>query len=142
LGASTSLDTSKPEQGEEEVARKSLDARIAELHARKQELAELDTEVKELQAGIIAELVKRNVKTYQTKTGEVTFKVTKVQGHTTIIDEISLKRILGEKQWIKVSTRVLDKKKLEAHIAAGEIDTDEVAQCMHEEDKAPYLRIT
>ena len=69
-------------------------------------------------------------------------KVTKVQGIRTIIDEGSLKSKLGAKMWNKVSTQVLDKKKLEAHIATGDIDPLLVADCSTEQTNKPYVKLT
>ena len=124
------------------IVRKSVAAKIIELEAAKHERARLDDRIADLQAAIIAQMDSQEQTTMVVDLEDRNIKVTKVQGIRTIIDEISLKKKLGAKAWEHVSTRVLDKKKLEAHIATGEVDPLVVAECSTEQPNKPYLKLS
>lgn len=68
------------------------------------------------------------------------YSVTKIQATSVRIDEAKLQKGLGAKLWEKVTTRVLDKKKLEAYMASGEVDATVVAKCSEDHENAPYLK--
>lgn len=61
-----------------------------------------------------------------------------VQGETMSIDEGALKKALGTSLWTKISTRFLDRKKLDAAVASGEVDSTVVAKHTEFVPKAPY----
>lgn len=124
------------------MATKKVTDKIALLDDLKRERDEIDEQIKEVQADIIAELDRIQEKTIVVEIDSRKVKATKVEGVRTTIDENSLKRSLGEKLWMKVSTRVLDKKKLEAHIASGEVDPIVVAEASTEKANAPYIKLT
>lgn len=124
------------------INQKALAEKVALLESLKQEKAEVDGQIKELQADIISILDRAEQKSLSVDIEGRSVKATKVQSVKTMIDEGSLKRTLGEKLWLKVSTRVLDKKKLEAFIATGEVDPMVVAECSTESENAPYIKIT
>lgn len=69
-------------------------------------------------------------------------QATRVQGSSVLLDEEKLKKRLGAALWNKVTTRALDRKKLEALIGSGEVKTSDVAACSDEKPKAPYIKIT
>ena len=124
------------------MATKKVTDKIALLDDLKRERDEIDEQIKEVQADIIAELDRIQEKTIVVEIDSRKVKATKVEGVRTTIVENSLKRSLGEKLWMKVSTRVLDKKKLEAHIASGEVDPIVVAEASTEKANAPYIKLT
>lgn len=124
------------------MATKKITDKIALLDNLKRERDDLDDQIKEVQADIIAELDRIQEKTLTVEIDSRKVKATKVEGVRTTIDENSLKRSLGEKLWMKVSSRVLDKKKLEAHIASGEVDPIVVAEASTEKEIAPYIKLT
>lgn len=61
---------------------------------------------------------------------------------TLVLDEGKLKKNLGAKLWVAITTRVLDRKKLDAFLASGEIDAAVIAQCSNESPRTPYIKIT
>lgn len=124
------------------MATKKVTDKIALLDQLKQEREDIDEQIKEVQADIIAELDRIQEKTIVVEIDNRKVKATKVEGIRTTIDENTLKKSLGEKLWMKVSSRVLDKKKLEAHIASGEVDPIVVAESSTEKANAPYIKLT
>src|SRR5215471_2163300 len=66
---------------------------------------------------------------------------TLVQGSSLHFDEARLKRALGAKLWDSITTRTLDKAKLEDAIAKGYVDATVVAQCSVETPRRPYITI-
>jgi hypothetical protein len=65
-----------------------------------------------------------------------------VQGSSVRIDEDRLRKAVGAVVWGKITTRVLDKRKLDAFIASGEVKPVTVAKVSEEVPTAPYPRIT
>lgn len=124
------------------MARKSTATKVAQLEALKYDRDQLDAQIKALQADIISDLDALQQKSITVDLEDRSIKATKVEPVRTVIDENSLKRTLGEKLWMKVSSRVLDKKKLEAHIASGEVDPLAVAECSTESPSAPYVKLS
>ncbi len=124
------------------MARKTIANQVALLDQLKQEKTDIAEKIKEVEAWLIDQLDEAGQKTLTVDVADRHVKVTKVQGTRTVIDENTLKRSLGEKLWMKVSTRVLDKKKLEAFIASGEIDPLVVADSSTETENAAYIKIT
>lgn len=124
------------------VIKKSIVTKVLELEQAKRERERLDREIADLQEAIMTQLDGMGQKSLTVDLEDRNIKVTKVQGIRTIIDEISLKKKLGAKAWEHVSTRVLDKKKLEAHIATGEVDPLVVAECSTEQPNKPYLKLS
>lgn len=124
------------------MATKKITDKIALLDDLKRDRDDIDEQIKEVQAEIISELDRIQEKTIVVEVQDRKIKATKVEGIRTTIDENSLKKSLGEKLWMKVSSRVLDKKKLEAHIASGEVDPIVVAESSTEKANAPYIKLT
>ena len=124
------------------VIKKSIVTKIIELEAAKHERARLDDHIADLQAAIIAQMDSQGQTTMVVDLEDRSIKATKVQGVRTIINEGALKSKLGAKRWEHVSTRVLDKKKLEAHIATGEVDPLAVAECSTEQPNKPYIKLS
>jgi hypothetical protein len=124
------------------VAQQLNDDVIA-LDALRRKKDELEDTIDALQQRIVLTLDSLEVKTHSVEgEGGRTIKATRSQSNRTVIDETGLKKSLGETLWNKVSSRVLDKKKLEAYIASGEVNPTTVAKCSTENEGKPYIRIT
>ena len=123
-----------------------LKRRVELLEKLRHEKELLDVQIKDVQAEIVDALDDMDQKSISvpvsSKEGERLVKATKIQNHRTTIDEASLRHALPEKVWIMISTRVLDKKKLEAHMAAGDVDPTVVANASTETASAPYIKIS
>lgn len=124
------------------MARSSITKNIILLEQLKHDRDQIDAQIKVLQDDIIDALDKMEEKTLIVDVDDRAIKATKVQPVRTVIDENSLKRSLGEKLWMKISTRILDKKKLEAYIATGEVDPMIVAECSTENPSSPYIKLS
>jgi chromatin segregation and condensation protein Rec8/ScpA/Scc1 (kleisin family) len=129
------------------TSKRILTNRIQKLEELRQEKEVIDTQIKVLQAEIVDALDDLDQKTMTVtvanKAGvERMVKATKVQNHRSTIDEASLRSALPEKVWIMVSTRALDKRKLEAHMAAGDVDPIVVANASTETLSAPYIKLS
>jgi hypothetical protein len=124
------------------VIKKSIVTKVIELEAAKRERERLDQHIADLQSAILTQLDGMGQKSMTVELEDRNIKVTKVQGVRVTIDELSLKKRLGAKTWDQVSTRVLDKKKLEANIASGDVDPIAVAECTTETPNKPYVKLT
>jgi len=67
---------------------------------------------------------------------------TVVAGTRMVLHEDKLRQQLDAKQWEKVSTRVLDKEKLEAAVVQNIVDAQVVAAASEEFPNKPYIRVT
>ena len=67
---------------------------------------------------------------------------TVVAAERVVINEESLKKALGAATWGKVTKQVLDKDKLEAHVATGAIPATTVAACSETKENKPYVRLS
>lgn len=112
---------------------------VKELVALKAERDQLDKQIKTIQDSIIDTMGDEPLTVEE---GDRVIRVTKVQGFRSVWDEAALRSMLGQSGWLKVSSRVLDKKKLESKIAGGEVDPEVVVECVTEMPNAPYLRFT
>lgn len=124
------------------MARTSISSKVILLDQLKRERDDIDAQIKDLQSDIIDALDNKGEKSLVVDLDDRAIRATKVQSVRTVIDENTLKKSLGEKVWMKVSTRILDKKKLEAYIATGEVDPMIVAECSTETPSSPYIKIT
>lgn len=124
------------------MARTSISSKVILLDQLKRERDDIDAQIKDLQSDIIDALDSKGEKSLVVDLDDRAIRATKVQSVRTVIDENTLKKSLGEKVWMKVSTRILDKKKLEAYIATGEVDPMIVAECSTETPSSPYIKIT
>lgn len=113
---------------------------LDELRRKKEEL---EGYIDALQARIVSTLDSLEMKSIEVEvSADRVVKATRAQSNRTVIDEVGLKKSLGETLWNKVSSRVLDKKKLEAYIASGEVNATVVAKCSTESEGKPYIRLT
>jgi hypothetical protein len=119
-------------------------AKVARLEELKHQSEQIVEEVNQIRAELLKDVTKAGVKTLPVEIGDRIVKVTVVESKSVlVIDEAALKNALGEKGWMRVSTRIMDRKKLEASIAANETDPQIVAECSVEvPGKAPYIKVT
>lgn len=122
--------------------KKSLARKVSLLGQLKAEKDDIESQIKELQDSIVEILDSVEQKSLVVELEDRSVKATKIQAVRTTIDESSLKKSLGDKIWLKVSVRVLDKKRLEAAIAHGEVDPLVVAECSTETESAPYIKLS
>lgn len=114
--------------------------RLDELKNQRDTIAE---QIKEVQDQVVATMTAEGKKSFKgVATNGDTLSATVVQSSRLNIDELKLARRLGKAAWMRVSTRVLDKKKLEAQIAAEKVDPMMVAECSDEVPNSPYIRLT
>jgi hypothetical protein len=73
--------------------------------------------------------------------GPVKITGTLVESSGLTIDEHRLQRAVGATNWQKITSRVLDKAKLEDAIARGLVDATLVAECSAETPRRPYVKI-
>lgn len=100
-------------------------------------LAALSEEDKDVRGTIVTGITERGEKTVKGTSGRATLSAKR----TTEYNEPSLQKRLGASLWNKITTRVLDKKKLLAYIASGEVDGAVVAACSSETTGKPYVTI-
>lgn len=119
-------------------------AKVARLDELTQQAEVIAEEIKRIRTELLADVQKAGVKTLPVVVDDRVFKVTLVEPKPRlVIDEASLKNALGEKGWMRVSTRIMDRKKLEASIAANETDPQIVAECSSEvPGAAPHIKVT
>jgi|LakMenE01Jun11ns_1017448.scaffolds.fasta_scaffold9863399_2 hypothetical protein len=94
-----------------------------------------------IKSQIIALLESNEIKTTDVKTDHGTYKVTRVQGEKTIVDESGLKNSLGTR-FSSVATLTLDQDKLMKAILSGNLQKDEVAPFLSTKKNGAYAKIT
>lgn len=122
--------------------RKAIQEAIELLRYHRARKAESEDSAKTYQDEAIAGMKGMDVKSFSYEAEGQKVKATLVSPTKLVPNEAGLKKALGTKLWQKVSTRTLDIGKLEALMAAGEIDPSLVAQYFKDEPKGEYLRIT
>lgn len=71
-----------------------------------------------------------------------TYSVVVSRPTSAVLDEPGLAAALGKRMWERITTRSLDKNKLDAYIKSGEIDPEVVAQHTEIIERNPSLRVT
>jgi hypothetical protein len=95
-----------------------------------------------IQARLVKQMQADQRKTYKWSDGGVNRNLTYVQQYTTIVDEPGLRRALRAKVFDRYTKRVLDRKRMEAAMDAGEIDPMTVSRFVTQRPKTPYLSYT
>lgn len=108
---------------------------VAELYAAKQQLDEAQRQHADVERRLLMH-VDESVKTIVADT----ITATVIRGSRLIIDEDRLKKQLGATIWNKITQKVLDKQRLEAAIALGDIDPNTVAMVSEERQNKPYFK--
>ena len=112
---------------------------LADIKQKKGVLADREKKVQE----DIVELLQKAKQTSTTvEAGGKRVQAALVAGSSVVLDEDKLKNRLGAALWNKITTRALDRKKLDAFIASGEVKVTDVAACSDERPKSPYIKIT
>jgi hypothetical protein len=131
------------------AAQKKVEKKIVLLDALRIEAKDIDAQIKDVQAEVLALFDSGDVlfdddegRTILVESNERVLKATRTQNSSLVFDEQALASKLGEDMWERVSTRSLDKKKLEAHIATGEVSADVVGECATEKVSAPFIKIS
>lgn len=124
----------------EEELRAGLKEQVVHLHELRAQGKQLDIDIAKTQESILDTLDELGESTVTVSTPNGPLKATRVQNSSIRMDEAALKSKVGAKLWSKITTLVLDKKKLEAFVASGEIDPLVVAECSQEVTSKPFIR--
>lgn len=120
----------------------ALDEVLIQLHDKRKTAKDLAEDISSLQDQAMPLLDQLGETKHVTTLPDGTkVRATKVEGHRTVIDEAKLKRKIGLSMWNKVTSRFLDRKKLDAYIASGEIKASIVADCTDEAPNKPYVKV-
>jgi hypothetical protein len=123
-------------------------AEVEELVKRRQglkvEQEDLSEQIASINEQLIDLLEDIGSKEYSFKVGKKTVKVQRVQSQPQpVLDEPRLRKKVGVTIWNKISTRRVDKNKLKAAIANGELKETVVAECSIQPDpNNPYVKVT
>lgn len=131
---------SKPKPSPEDILK--MDELAESIMTGRQEGRDISTRVSEAQAELIDMMDKfgMSTRTFKGSDGHQ-HNVNKQQTIAQVIDQPKLKKKVGAKLWDKITTRSLDKKKMDAFIASGELDAAIVAQCMTEKPSSPFVKV-
>jgi hypothetical protein len=94
----------------------------------------------ELSERLIKQMEQDQRKSITWRDGKTIRTITYVQGHTTIIDEVGLRRKLTAKVFDRYTKRVLDRKKMEEAMDTGEVDHVVVASYVTQRPNKPFLK--
>ena len=118
----------------------TLDARLVEFATTKVTLDTYEQMKKDQQADLVQEFKDGGFKSHSVAADGMKVTGTLVEPERVKIDEERLKKAVGTEVWNRITSRTLDKKKLEALLALGEIDPNVVASCS-ETSVSPYIKI-
>lgn len=143
MALTTNKQTIKKATSPKKKAADVIDELIMDLKEKRETVKTLNQEIKQEQDDLLDAMDKIGIdsRTIRTPDGK-TFQATRIQATSIIIDEPKLKKRLGLALWNRVSTRTLDKKKLEAYIASGEVKASIVAECSIDKTSAPFVKVT
>lgn len=115
---------------------------LAALRQAKVDAEAAKERVLELEASLIAELHGQGLTSIHTQIGGETITGTLVEATRILIDEPRLQKSVGALTWAKITKRVLDKPRLEAAMAKGDVDPAVVAAASEEVPNKPYVKVT
>jgi hypothetical protein len=115
-----------------EALTRFIDAKKAADHAKR--------ELEAAEAELIESLRAAGDKSTSLTEGDKVQRATVVQTETTKIDEEGLRKALGVKLWNKVTVKKVDKAKLTAIIADGEISPELASGFLTVQKNKPYIR--
>lgn len=115
--------------------------RIAALRKRQDEIG---AQIKERQDELLKQLESSELDKLIFKDEEdgVTITGTVVRSETVSMDEEALKKKVGASTWKKITSLVLDKKKLDIAMSSGDVSLTDVAAVSTTTPRSPYIRIT
>ena len=117
----------------------SIDNMIENYAYLRKQRGELDDQMRDISNELVVQLRRHEIKNRKTSSG---YKVTLVERANTTLNENTLRKRLGAQMWNKVTTRVLDKRKLDAFIKSGEVSSADVAMSMVESEPTHYIKVT
>ena len=117
----------------------SIDNMIENYAYLRKQRGELDDQMRDISNELVVQLRRHEIKNRKTSSG---YKVTLVERANTTLNENTLRKRLGAQMWNKVTTRVLDKRKLDAFIKSGEVSSSDVAMSMVESEPTHYIKVT
>lgn len=119
-----------------------IDRDLQKLAALKAQIADLDSQRKQLEEVIIASLEKNDTSTISWEDDGGFHKATVVYSTTVKIDAPALLEKLHPNVRKQVTVRVLDEKLLEDKVARGVVDIKLVAKHTTETPRKPFIKIT
>lgn len=119
-----------------------IDGLVVKLADLRQQEKVIKVDIKETQDDLVDEMNNVNKKTHITVASNKQHSVNVQTNTSRTINEEKLKRKVGPSIWRKVTTLLLDRKKVDALVASGEIDPVDLADCVDENESAPFIRIT
>jgi len=121
-----------------------VEADIEAIGMKRSQIALLNDEVKGHQERVVEAFIHddRQRKSVTIERGGERWGVSFVAGESVVLDEAKLKKRLGATLWNRITTRVLDRNKLEAFIKSGEIATSDVAACSDLIPKTPFVKVS
>lgn len=112
--------------------------KIADL--RKQNAAN-SAEITVLQDEIVEGLDGLGIKKHTTNVGGHLYSASLQQNTSRSVDEKRLKRKVGMSIWGQITSRVLDRKKLDAAVANGVVDPVDLADCITETPSKKFVKV-
>lgn len=119
-----------------------LDDDVIEFDALKAQASELADRIKELQGKVIDNMETLGIDSHVVENGDAKVQVTRVQNTSTTLDETRFRKLIGTSVWNKVSSRKLDKAKLDDAIKNGVVAPIDVADASNEKTGSPFIRLT
>ena len=120
----------------------ALDTALGNLLAVKADLEHLSKEKTRLESQVIALMEEWGDDRYEIETDQLVAKAVIVRAERAKIDAEMLRENLTPALWNRVTTRVLDEKKLSAYVKAGDIPAAIVAEVTTIVQNRPYVRVT
>lgn len=128
-----------------EERRRQIEARLADYYQVKESIKTATAAADAIHAELVEYMTNEGVDAltsvdHDTKSHRI--KATLVKGTSIVIDEGRLMTELGTRLWTKVTSRTLDRKKLDTAIADGTVDPSIVAHASSEKPRKPYVRLS
>lgn len=114
---------------------------VLALHELRNARDDADQRYRAAAEALMARMDDEGRKSVVVRNGDKTITAARMQVSRVVIDEPALKKRVGAKLWEKISVRVLDRKKLDAFIATGEVAPETVADVSTNAVNAPYIRL-
>ena len=120
----------------------ALDGAILSLKDKRDAAKTLAGEISEAQVEVLDLFDQLGILSHSVTSGNKTYKASRQQNTSLVYDETKLRKRLGAALWNKITTRTLDKKKLEAFVASKEVKVADLAACSTEKESAPFVKVT
>lgn len=115
---------------------------LTQLAVAKQNLAQAQSTVKDLEKQVLSIMETEQRKTLSATVGESKYRITYVRSSTVSVDEAGLKKALGARAWNTLTDRKFSRKKLEAALENDKIEVEKVTPFLTEKHGSAYLRIS